>query len=1382
MPYRNLPPHLWDKMERCVAEVKKKNPNVNPYAVCYSSIMKKVEKASPKRSHLVPLKIMDKKGVTRTYWVNPGKKEGKEKERVKKMQVVSHKTKMTDEKGTQLRVVSNPDKYFRPLGINEKRGYSVLVGFKPNGIKKVGDALFVPPESVNLIFKYRGPISQDVLSRIKTLYPKYKNLFEPYHGIPWNITREKDLIFKFFPQGTEERIKEKGFFIRFNSGKGLGRAFVKAVIRTPLKNGKVDWNAVPVGASIWVTLKEGPLAGRPILITKRPDNKAAVVQGPLRHLPVMPKEAKLRAMEEDVKKKEEYRKKKEEMKPVLEKLKSIRRERKEEAKQVFKEFMQSVGISQERVSKAELEAAKERAVEVLGRKGIEDEKTAAFKRAVADGYRQLNDRITKRLMIQRRNSFERMLKKIREGKFKLGTEEEEGKAPPTFAEAVGKIQAELPEEDKAALGFKGNIPVAVPKIDIDKFETPQEVEFEVKKHFEKIEKQIVEHLIGKPEKKAEIETEQQTATDTVTAVTPEGTEEVNKTETLTIGKGIEPVPIETAVKEEKLQAALERFDQYLSLKAQERELAAKIVKLPRIGLVTPTALEEFMSSMEAVPPDKVDELREQYENILSENTISAFYQAIGEHWNDKLGNTLAPHIVEGAASAVSGILGDFLEGQRFEVGRIIEGLGVEAGCYALAVYLRRNLGDFYDQLLENLKEKNEALLKVAEKKALKEHERLQKQFDEIQRQKKEGSLNDDAITKALQAEVLLLQRRNLGVALGSMSATSALLAALEEAKKPNRDDRVVVSVGGELVDAYERIKELRLKTGKSAFVIRKPDGTVSILTSASKLQRFITREIRKSKRNGRWDRIKNDGSDTEGFKVPYFKDTFFNPFTNREEKFKFRKEQRNDIRWLEEAGGGVVARITGSGKTLTAYGFLANRLKEDPSHLGVVVVPNGRVKQWVEEARRFTTLPVVEIPEGMNKEERQKLYLKYAEGGVILVTSHRDASVDERMGVISAITPGTLVVDEPQELVTKSARLSAGARRIFKIPAKHRIALTATIARMKPVEAYNLVNWTNPGELGFRTRFQRAFSGYGSGINAQDFALENMLWKEIEPFVSAGVQTKRGFKVIQKEIEVQRTPAQIQRQKEITKEAEAYIKRRMKEEIEKKIAQGKEATTRSPSWRKKLKEKIIKEVERMHWNNLHDGDPQTNAKFQAMLKTIKDQMAKGMKKHVIFVDSNEQRRTIYQGLMQAGFKANQVKNITGTAGAKEVEKRKEAWKTDPNIHFLIIDKTSAAGHNLQEGNTLHVLGAPRDAAEYLQAQGRLAREPRIGDVNILTYLHEDNPFESTHWDYLRAQLKLVRATAPFLIQKAKAVLEGILRKAALNYWRGKIGWRKSLKV
>jgi hypothetical protein len=97
----------------------------------------------------------------------------------------------------------------------------------------------------------------------------------------------------------------------------------------------------------------------------------------------------------------------------------------------------------------------------------------------------------------------------------------------------------------------------------------------------------------------------------------------------------------------------------------------------------------------------------------------------------------------------------------------------------------------------------------------------------------------------------------------------------------------------------------------------------------------------------------------------------------------------------------------------------------------------------------------------------------------------------------------------------------------------------------------------------------------------------------------------------------------------------------------------------------------------------------------------------------------------------------------------------DEFRKDPNIKVIFIDKNSASGYNLQEANDLHVLGTPSDAATYLQAQGRLARMPREGDITVHTYKYKDDPFEDTKWTTIDQQMKILRATAPGLFPDDK---------------------------
>jgi len=133
-------------------------------------------------------------------------------------------------------------------------------------------------------------------------------------------------------------------------------------------------------------------------------------------------------------------------------------------------------------------------------------------------------------------------------------------------------------------------------------------------------------------------------------------------------------------------------------------------------------------------------------------------------------------------------------------------------------------------------------------------------------------------------------------------------------------------------------------------------------------------------------------------------------------------------------------------------------------------------------------------------------------------------------------------------------------------------------------------------------------------------------------------------------------------------------------------------------------------------------------------------------------------------LLESGFRRSQVKNICQGTDASDVHKRKAQWQNDPNCRFIIIDSSSCTGHNLQEGSYLHVLGAPKDAAEQLQTYGRICRSPRHGDVQIFGY-RTDSPFESEDWHRLDEQIKLIQATAPSLLEESGIELSGIMSKS-----------------
>jgi len=121
-----------------------------------------------------------------------------------------------------------------------------------------------------------------------------------------------------------------------------------------------------------------------------------------------------------------------------------------------------------------------------------------------------------------------------------------------------------------------------------------------------------------------------------------------------------------------------------------------------------------------------------------------------------------------------------------------------------------------------------------------------------------------------------------------------------------------------------------------------------------------------------------------------------------------------------------------------------------------------------------------------------------------------------------------------------------------------------------------------------------------------------------------------------------------------------------------------------------------------------------------------------------------------------GYTQNDIKSIASTTYSSGLSGREMAARVKKfrkgDIPFIMIDSKSSSGYNLQTGDQLHVIGTPPEAANYVQAQGRIARMPRKGDVDIKTYRYADSPTEQAHWNDLDAQIKLLRATAPGLFR------------------------------
>ena len=787
------------------------------------------------------------------------------------------------------------------------------------------------------------------------------------------------------------------------------------------------------------------------------------------------------------------------------------------------------------------------------------------------------------------------------------------------------------------------------------------------------------------------------------------------------------------------------------------------------------------------PEDLERKSQQSYDQLMRQTSSLAFYDAVGDYWSDDIALTeqlkdgkksLPPmkhHVDGGAATALSAIASEHL-GYNVDTFNLIQNSNSELASALIAHEMTSKFTkEEYSGILNQVRDFNVKNQHATEQIALRRHGDLSKQLAEIQRQAGSGELIDEVKRKTLELQVHTEQTKNLGTALGSLQASATLYDQMEKFGRA-KDDVVEINVGSGSEDAEDLISRLALRKGYNVDM-SDPDN-IKVRVSLSSLSGKMGREKINTDKRDKFEKLKTSMEGVEedeagntivpGYEVPGFKSKFVDE-SGATRDYAWRVEQRNDIEWLNEAtmptkdnpdgnGGGLITRTVGAGKTNTALGFFGNKLAENPDYRGLVVVPKGRANQWLEEAERFTDLPIEIIPEGISASAVEEQLLRARDSGVIFITGHREAArAHETLGAMqdTPLKIHGITIDEPQELQARgqSGNIGAMGKRLMKVPFDHRVGLTATPARRNAVEAFDLAKWSSGAkELGSRARFQRTFGGFGSGTNAQDQAVGDAFFRQLQPYVSGDRLSHPTFTTTHTPIAVGRSNAQIERQKQI--EAGANIEGRAKEIRAEAQRNPSHPLRRRKDWdspqvqNRASRDMARAQVTADHDKNLGNGPWQENSKLQSLANNLG---AASDKKHVIFLDSQTQRQSVTQMLLDSGMPRNAVKNIASTTtsiSAQEMAARVKDFKSNPKVNIMLIDKNSSSGYNLQKGDELHVIGTPQDAATYLQAQGRIARAPREGDVTISTYRYSDAPEEASKWIDLDTQMKVLRASAP----------------------------------
>ncbi len=190
--------------------------------------------------------------------------------------------------------------------------------------------------------------------------------------------------------------------------------------------------------------------------------------------------------------------------------------------------------------------------------------------------------------------------------------------------------------------------------------------------------------------------------------------------------------------------------------------------------------------------------------------------------------------------------------------------------------------------------------------------------------------------------------------------------------------------------------------------------------------------------------------------------------------FPFQERGHGWLRLLGDLGvGAILADDMGLGKTVQAIAMLASEREEEGGDMlgpTLVVCPMSVVKQWGAEIHRFAPSLRVHLHHGTARLAAPELALAAA-GHDVVVTSYDIATRDADS--LAAIAWDRLLLDEAQDVKNPATKR---ARALRRLPARRKVAMTGTPIENRLGELWAIMDLVNPGLLGSRDAFDRAFA------------------------------------------------------------------------------------------------------------------------------------------------------------------------------------------------------------------------------------------------------------------------------------------------------------------
>jgi SNF2 family DNA or RNA helicase len=167
--------------------------------------------------------------------------------------------------------------------------------------------------------------------------------------------------------------------------------------------------------------------------------------------------------------------------------------------------------------------------------------------------------------------------------------------------------------------------------------------------------------------------------------------------------------------------------------------------------------------------------------------------------------------------------------------------------------------------------------------------------------------------------------------------------------------------------------------------------------------------------------------------------------------------------------GACLADDMGLGKTVQTLALLAHARQEGTTRPALLVCPTSVVGNWKREAVRFTPdLPVL-IHHGPKRHKGER-FAKEAKQHALVVTSY--ALLHRDVALLGKPRWGCVILDEAQNIKNPETKQAKAA---CALVADARVALTGTPVENHVGDLWSIGQFLNPGFLGGKTEFRRAF-------------------------------------------------------------------------------------------------------------------------------------------------------------------------------------------------------------------------------------------------------------------------------------------------------------------